>query len=208
LASIDTFILIGGRSTRLGQDKAFVDFDGETLAARAGRIAREAINDTKVTFVAASEKQFDDDATTRLGASVITDERRGFGAWSGLHAALADAETDWIFVMACDQPFITPEFLKFLMEQIGDDADIVVPTQPDGRRQMLCAYYRVRTTRPIVEEILTSGNRLPPLTILSNRLRIRTVGFDEYRMMKNADRFFLNINTEADLEQLNKNISS
>jgi molybdopterin-guanine dinucleotide biosynthesis protein A len=186
---LETFILIGGRSRRFGSDKAFFEFEGEPLAARIARVAQTA-NPGTVRFVAASETQFGAQ-TGNLGKQVITDARSGLGPWSGLHAALLNSTSEWTLVLACDLPFVTEDLLKKLAALTNDDIDAVVPRQPDGRLQPLCAVYRTGKTRSFVEISLDAGTDLPPISSIFEKLRTRvvTVDGDELR----------NANTPADL---------
>src|SRR6187402_2116512 len=96
---IDAFILIGGRSERFGRDKAFVEFEGETLAARAARIVESGLSPIHLRFVASAEDQFVAQLVFALGKPMVTDLEPGFGAWSGVHAALAYAHAEWAFVL-------------------------------------------------------------------------------------------------------------
>src|SRR6476619_1478962 len=98
--NIDSFILIGGRSSRMGRDKALVELGGQTFAERALTTVHEAFPDSRVTFVAANEAQFGIEAI-RGGAPFVFDLVEVRGPLGGIHAALSYAQTPWIFVMAC-----------------------------------------------------------------------------------------------------------
>ena len=196
---LDAFILIGGRSSRLGDDKAFVEIGGKTLAARSAQMIETALSPVRITFVAGSEGQFKTDLLSSLGHPVITDLKPGLGAWSGIDVALVNARSKWIFIFASDLPFVSIELLQLLAGFADGGNDAVVPRQPDGRLQPLCAFYRVSSALAAVEEILAVGGRLPPLTAIFNRLKTRVIGSDEYSGLENADKLFLNINTAADL---------
>src|SRR6476659_6598378 len=102
----EAFILIGGRSSRLGTDKAFVELDGMTLAERAVANVQRGLSPQRITMVAGSSTQF---ATEAIIADVpfIFDLYEGRGPLGGLHSALAYARTPWIFVLACDYPFVS-----------------------------------------------------------------------------------------------------
>jgi molybdopterin-guanine dinucleotide biosynthesis protein A len=195
----DAYILIGGRSSRFGTDKAFVEFEGEMLAARAARIVETALAPTRTTLIAAVEDQFDPKLLSKLDRPVIFDLMPGFGAWSGLHTALCSAQGEWIFFSACDHPFTTPEFLKLIASTIVDPYDAIIPRQPDGRLQSLCAFYRARAALPLVEQALAAGGRIPALTTIFDSLKTYIVEPDEYGGLENADKFFLNFNTPADI---------
>lgn len=197
---LDAFILIGGRSSRLGTDKAFVELGGKTLAELAANTIDAALKPQHIAFVAASDTQFRDRIPFALDHPVITDLMPGFGAWSGLHAALAYARTEWALVMACDLPFLSAEYLKRLAALIDDEHDAVLSIQPNGQAQPLCALYRVRPVLAQVGSMLDAGRSLPPLALLFSDIRTRTMASDEYDDMPEADTMFLNINAESDLK--------
>lgn len=196
---IDSFILIGGRSRRLGRDKAFVEVDGETLAERAARTIESGLSPSHITFVAAAEDQFDPKVLFELARPMVADLKPGFGSWSGVHAALSYSRMEWTFVLACDLPFVTPDFLALLAHQTETDVEAVIPRQPDGRLQPLCAFYR---TRPALEKIgpmLDLQQSLPPLNSVSGILRSRMVEPAEFGLLADSDKFFHNVNTPDDV---------
>jgi len=190
LMDVDVFILIGGRSSRFGSDKAFFEFEGEALAARMARVARMAHPGAQVRFLAASGAQFGE-KTTELGAPAVFDLRPGSGAWSGVHAALSCSQAEWTLILACDLAFVTAEFLRSLLENAMENVDAVVPRQPDGKLQPLCAVYRTHAVRPIVEKNIDSGGRLPPLASIFESLPTAIIDVDP-EMLRN-------INSPADL---------
>jgi molybdenum cofactor guanylyltransferase len=195
---IEAFILIGGKSSRLGTDKAFVEIAGQTLAARAVGMVEKGLLPARITFVAASETQFKTQLLAGLGHPLVSDLKPGFGAWSGLSTALAHAKSEWILALACDLPLVSVELLQLLAGFADRDVDAVVPRQPDGQLQPLCAIYRVKTAHSVTEAMFTDAAR-PPLRAIFGELRTRIVKPDEYRDLPNAGKLFLNVNTEADL---------
>jgi molybdenum cofactor guanylyltransferase len=196
---IDAFILIGGRSRRLGRDKAFVKVGGASLARTAMDTVVESGIARKITFVTGSEAQFGIEATT-LDAPFVFDLVPGRGPLGGLHAALGYAGTSWILLLACDYPLVTPELIRLMAERLSERKNAVAPEQADGRPQPLCAFYRVAAATPVVTEIIERPRVPPPMTEILDRLGVDLVKYEEYAHLPGADGFFLNINTEADLE--------
>lgn len=196
---LEAFILIGGRSKRFGRDKAFAAFGGETLATRAGRVIETSLAPGQITYVTGAETQFDTAGPAGLSHPVIADLKPGFGAWSGIHAALSHARSKWALVLACDLPLVSAGLLQLLAAFALRDIDAVVPRQPDGRLQPLCAFYRVRSVLARVEEMLAGTARLPPLNTIFGRVKTRVVGRDEYSDLPQADELFLNVNNATDL---------
>ena len=198
--NIEAFILIGGRSSRLGTDKAFVELGGRTLAQRAVEDVRRGLSPERITMVAGSSTQFAKEAIT-ADTPFIFDLLEGRGPIGGLHAALSYASTPWIFVLACDYPFVSSELIGLLADNVDDEYGAVVPEQDDGRLQPLCAFYKVETARAIVEEIIERPRVSPPMHEVVDLLNPLVVKFSKYGDLDGSEEFFVNINTVEDLER-------
>jgi phospholipid/cholesterol/gamma-HCH transport system ATP-binding protein len=131
---VTAFILAGGKSTRMGADKAFVLLDGRTLLARCLDLARSVTADVRI--VGDSEKFGD-------FASVVEDVFRDCGPLGGIHAALRATSTELNLILAVDVPFAPPPFLRYLITraQSSPTALATVP-RAGGGWQPLCAIYR------------------------------------------------------------------
>jgi molybdopterin-guanine dinucleotide biosynthesis protein A len=196
--TVDAYILIGGRSHRLGRDKASALLGGATLAQRAYRTVSEALPASRIAFVAGYETQFAIEAIA-AGGRFIFDLITDRGPLGGLHAALADAQTPWIFVLACDYPFVTLDLVRSIAKQISNDHGAAVPMQQDGRLQPLCAFYKVQMARPLVQQIIDRPRVPPPLHEVVADLNPRIVESAEFADLAASDAFFININTADDL---------
>src|ERR1700738_620915 len=105
------YVLAGGGSTRLGQDKALIEFDGKPLLLRAVHVLESAVR--PVTVVASRRKYAD------LGIQIIPDEWPGSGPLGGIvtalrHTALDAPSREWSLILACDMPFVTTDWLAFV----------------------------------------------------------------------------------------------
>src|SRR5512142_2916527 len=101
------FVLAGGRSSRMGQDKALLPWKGSTLIES---VAREVFNAAgSVTLIGSPERY------GSLGFPVISDKIQGCGPLGGLHAALSVTTAEWNILVACDMPAVTSELLKELL---------------------------------------------------------------------------------------------
>jgi len=128
------FVLAGGRSSRMGQDKALLPWQGSTLLESAAR---------KVQQVAGSATIIGDPKLYRhLGFPVVADRIPGCGPLGGLYTALSTTPAEWNVLVACDMPHITIEVLSGLLAQI-DSTDAIVP-RTDGHWEPLCAVYHRR----------------------------------------------------------------
>jgi len=174
---IDAFVLIGGRSSRFGSDKAFAEIDGESLAERVARIIEQAFPGVSVKFIAADEAQFRGQ-TERLRRPVLFDSKPGYGTWSGVHTALSNSRAEWTLVIACDLPFISAEFLRRLASEAAGDVDAIAARQSDGRLQPLCSIYRTATVDPLIQHEIEREERPRPLTSVFAHVPIAIVDAD------------------------------
>lgn len=182
------FILAGGASSRMGEDKSRLSLGGRTFVeAAAGALRVVATRVSVVSSRAGAESH---------GLPVVEDLRAGLGALGGLHAALASCRAEWAAVVACDLPFVTGELLARLLSECTAETDAVVPVQEDGRVQPLCAMYRARVCLEQVEELIRAGELRP--RVLLSRVRARLVAFEELRDLQGSTRFFVNVNTPED----------
>ena len=100
------FVLAGGKSSRMGRDKALVEFRGQPLVAHALRILHEA---GLPAAIAGSQPGLD------AYAPVIADLRPGLGPLGGICAALASIQTQWAVFVSVDQPLLPPLLLRSLL---------------------------------------------------------------------------------------------
>jgi len=128
------FVLAGGKSSRMGSDKALLKINGITLVQHVAEQVYQAVGN--VTLVGDPEQY------SNLSYPVIRDIFPARGPLSGIHAALAASHTQWNLVVACDMPEVTTAFLTQLIEraQCGR-SHAVIPAGPSGRPEPLCAAY-------------------------------------------------------------------
>ena len=127
-------VLCGGRSTRMGRDKAALPFGAETLLARVVRTARMIADD--VVVVGEPHQQM----PPRV--RVVRDAVEGLGPLAGLSTGLAAVDGDRALLLACDMPLLRPALLRGLLALAGDH-DASVPLV-DGVPMTTCAVYATR----------------------------------------------------------------
>jgi molybdopterin-guanine dinucleotide biosynthesis protein A len=130
-------VLTGGRSSRMGRDKALLPFRGGTLAQSVAHIVADAAG--SVTLVG------DPAVYASLGFPTVGDRYPGEGPRGGILTALAHTTADWNLVTACDMPGLDVELLKTLLDAAEQsDVDALVPAGPSGLPEPLCAIYHRR----------------------------------------------------------------
>ncbi|MCT2581943.1 molybdenum cofactor guanylyltransferase [Actinophytocola gossypii] len=132
-------VLAGGRSSRMGEPKAALEWHGSTLLYRAAAILARTVAGPVVVVAAPGQ------AVPELpgGVAVVEDPVEGRGPVQGLAvglAAVAD-RADAAFVCSTDLPFLHPAFVRRVLRELDASVDVVLPVA-HGYRQPLAAAYR------------------------------------------------------------------
>jgi molybdopterin-guanine dinucleotide biosynthesis protein A len=144
-------IQAGGKSRRMGVNKALLSFNGEVLIHRVYRRLLPIADEILVTGG-------DPGVRAALPVQMIPDMRPNTGALGGIFAALLSATNPLLAVVACDMPFASPKlFLAAIALLESSGADAVVPCSLEGPEPMH-AVYRQETCLPAVQRSLMEGN--------------------------------------------------
>ena len=192
-SDVVVFILAGGKSTRMGTDKAFVPLDGRTLLARALDLARSVSREVKIVGDRAKFAPF---------APVVEDIFPGCGPLAGIHAALRASTTELNVILAVDIPFISLALLQHLVTR-ARSAPSVLATVPrsNGGWQPLCAVYRPGFA-DAAEQALKRGHY--KIDALFEELNTQAVAEDELETAGFSPRIFRNLNTPEELAEASK----
>lgn len=147
----EAFILVGGRSSRFGSEKALFEIDGRAMVLRVADALSPYL--ATVTLVGHSAK------CQNLGLPLIPDTVTGAGPLGGIVSALEHAHAPRCLVVGCDMPLLASAPLALLLKEAArTDAEALVPRTPDGRLQPLCAVYAKRAREPL-SRALRAGER-------------------------------------------------
>ena len=130
---ITGIILAGGRSKRMGTDKAFLTLNGKTLLERSIELIQPFCD----TILISSNNT----AHKKSGYKIIPDEIPDCGPIGGIYSCLKQSETVWNFVISVDSVFVEPEFVKFLISEI-EEFDAVVPVHSKGKEPLIALYHK------------------------------------------------------------------
>ena len=202
-------LLAGGRSQRMGRDKAWVEMAGRPLV----RWVLDALQmATESQVIVAREGGRAVARLEALGLPVVVDHFEARGPLTGIHAGLKASGTDLNVVVACDLPLVSAHLLAYLAGVVGSwhaavpyvgegeppDAPGTVrgQTARDAGLQPLLAAYRRACIAPL-ERLIASGP--VPTTALISVIRARIIHPDAWRTVDPDGRSFFNVNTHEDL---------
>jgi molybdenum cofactor guanylyltransferase len=197
---LNAFILAGGQSTRMGRDKALLEFQGRPLIVHA--VARlRALGFSP--YIAGSRPDL------AACAPVIPDHYPGSGPLAGIEAALSSSNADLNLFLPIDLPLLPVEFVRWMTARARETSALATIPQIQGRPQPLCAIYH-RTLLPYAQSALAAGDRKVMRVVESaaslsssklDRFDVETIAACvDFTTALPVHRWFQNLNTPADLQ--------
>lgn len=184
-------ILSGGRNTRMGVNKAFLEIGPSSLMDQTLDIFRRLFSDILiVTNDPLSYLEFDD-------AAVVTDIYKGKGPLGGIYTGLFYAKNPLAFTCPCDMPFLNEDFIAYMIRQAGKH-DVVVPELSHGYQPLHAIYSR--NCLPSIKRLLLMDKL--KITGFYRDIRVLAIGEEQIRPFNPDGRLFSNLNTPGDVEKL------
>ena len=182
-------ILSGGKSLRMGQDKAFVEIAGLPMIERILRVLSALFEET---LIVANEI----DPYRRLDTSIYSDAIPDRGALGGLYTGLLFSSFDASFCVGCDMPFLNSSLISYLTDRI-EGHDAVVPRTVDGLQPLHAVYSKncLGAIRRVLEEKKDKVIDFYPL------VNVKVIPESDFSFLAGWKDSFLNINTPEDLDQ-------
>ncbi|MDD4334633.1 MAG: molybdenum cofactor guanylyltransferase [Desulfotomaculaceae bacterium] len=182
-------ILAGGKSRRMGMDKAFLTVGRDAMIERAAAELGKVFTEILISGG-------DEETGARLGLKVVPDLIKGWGPLSGIHASLLAAQSRKCLLVPCDMPFLSAG-LASIMVGLSDGYDVTVPQHGDYLQPLFAVYDK--NCIAAVEEALRDGRH--KVVDFYPRVRVKYVSEMILRAAADIDTVFFNVNTPLDLEK-------
>jgi molybdenum cofactor guanylyltransferase len=186
-------LLAGGRSSRMGTDKALIEIEGIPLIQRIARLAQSLTS--QVYVVTSTPEKYQ----SYVPECQLVRETNPQGSLTGFSLGLAEIQTEWVLLLACDLPNLKIEPLEewaSRLPQIAIDAIAYLPHHPKGW-EPLCGFYRRKALSPLQKYIAGGGRSFQEW--LPQHLVVEIP-------VANRDLLF-NCNTPADLKAVRENLA-
>ncbi len=185
--NITGIILAGGKSSRMGTDKALVNIGNKPMIEHIfnllNRIFPQIIISTN-----------NPDRYVFLGSRTIGDEKSGLGPVGGIYTCLKAMNTPKAFVTACDLPYITEELIRYVIWHAGL-GEFVVPSLNGNQLEPLCAIYD-KSVAGVLEKMIERND----LSLRNLQYSCKAVVLPVSEDLSFYDeKLFLNINTPGDI---------
>lgn len=186
ITDITGVLLAGGKSRRMGRDKACIEVAGRPLFVKALDFLCQSFK----TVIIAGDRS--DLASQEIRS--IPDIYPG-SALGGIYTGLSYVQTDWAFVIPCDMPYPDSRILELLFEQ-RDGVDAVVPETPDGYEPAFALYHK--NCLPTFEKALQQGRR--SIYRLYPELNVRFLNWRD--LPEGWEKGLMNVNTPDELAEI------
>ncbi len=187
--SCSGIILSGGLNTRMGgKNKALLSLGGQTILDRLYNTFQGLFDE--VLLVTKDPVQY-----LSWDFMIVSDLFPLPSSLTGIHAGLFHASATHAFITACDTPFLRPELIKALLDELEPKWDVIMPVTEQGN-QPLCAIYSKRCIKPI-ERQLKNGD--PKILNFFPKIKVKEIPEAELRSADPHLISFFNINTPEDL---------
>ncbi|BCS52216.1 molybdenum cofactor guanylyltransferase [Geobacter sp. SVR] len=183
-------ILAGGRSSRMGSDKALLPYRGgrfvEAIHRRLSGIFDE------VLLVTNNPEQYD-----FLPCRKVPDIHAGMGVLAGIHSGLYHSNNPAIFVVACDMPYLVEELIRRLASR-ADAGGVLIPESPQGLEPLHAVYGK--GCLAAIEAALLSGQRR--IVSFFDRTNVSKMNMEQVALFDPSFVSFINVNTPSDYFEL------
>jgi molybdopterin-guanine dinucleotide biosynthesis protein A len=185
-------ILSGGKSVRMGENKAFLQIEGVPIITRVYELFKELFREV---IIVTNQREFFEDFDSKIYQDLIPDK----GALGGLYTGIFFSSFQYSFCVACDMPFIKKSLVEYLIKNVQNN-DVVVPRTRDGI-QPLHAIYSKNCLRPI-KQIIEEGKY--KIIDMYKMVRVRIVEEHEFLSLDPFRDSFINVNTPEELLSLRR----
>lgn len=189
ITDVTGVLLAGGKSRRMGRDKRFLAIGEETLLTRSLTVLRSVFQGVQVVIA-------QDSPPLECDAPVLRDLIPHCGSLGGLYTGLKQAETEWVFAVACDMPFLDAATIRHFLG-LKQAADVVMAKLQNGFQPTHALYHR--NCLPVMESLIQAQAFKIQCLADHPALRVRLVTPDELAVLDPEGRSFYNVNTPADL---------
>lgn len=185
-------ILVGGKSSRMGSNKAFLELKGKTFIELQIDLLREIFDDIFISANTSSEYE-------HLNLSIFKDVYPGKGPLGGIYTSLINSSSLHTFMLACDMPFIGSELINHLKD-LTKEYDVVIPKSEKGL-EPLHAFYSKKCIDPIKRSLEEDNLRI---TSFFPHVNVKIVELDNLNLSDCFKNSIKNLNTRDDYEDVTK----
>ena len=187
-SKITGIILAGGKSSRMGRDKGWIELNNKPLINYAIEALKPYCNEL---VISSNSKEY-----KSLGYPVYEDKIKRCGPMGGIYSSLLHSSSRYNMVLSCDMPLISTELIKYVLDK-SIEGKLSLPVHGANFMEPLCAVYPLEII-PHLEKFIKEGKL--KLIDLVNSIPTEQIMIDPSKYFYHPD-LFHNINRPGDLER-------
>lgn len=187
-------ILAGGKNSRLpGKKKTFHKVGDSMILDSIYEVFSKLFKE--VIIVVNDPKEF-----AGWDMTLVTDIIPSKCAMAGLHAGLFYASYPYVYVAACDTPFVNPSVIEYIVGEIEPGYEVIIPRTDDGLEPLSAAYSK--DCIPLIENCLAQDIFM--IKKFFRKKKVKEIPVEKLKALDPHMRFIFNVNTPDDLETANQ----
>lgn len=187
--NVTGIILAGGKSTRIGTNKAFLKIGGYTIVEEIYSKLKDVLS--RVIIIANEIERFN-----FLGAQIAPDIIPFKGPLGGIYTGLIESSSFHNFITACDMPFLHQGMVEYMLDE-SNACDVIVP-EYKRRLEPLCAVYSKNCIEPIENQLRQNNLKV---TDFFQFVKTKVISEQEIIRYDPKGMCFININTAKEYER-------
>lgn len=188
--NITGIILAGGKSTRMGQNKSFLNLNGKTVIERIVRLMKSIFHEVIIITNTPDEYDF-------INIPLYKDIFEYKGPLAGIHSGLTHSNNEKNFVISCDTPLMEQEMIEFIINYKTDKP--ITVCRADGFVQQLVGLYS-NTVLKTISNLLTTKNQNSSVLSLLDKIVPEIINVENYDIYK--EHMFFNMNRPEDYDKI------
>ena len=168
--------------------KAFIEVEGQKIIERNLEIMKKSFREIFIVTNQPEEYIY-------LNMPLLGDIYNVRGPMTGVFTSLMNASNRWVFISACDMPFLNRDLIEYMASKI-DNSDAVVPVKK-GKTEPLFAFYSKRLLVSMGKSILSDKRSLKDFL---NNKRVQYIKISEIKKIDPEAKSFINLNNPEDID--------
>ncbi len=191
-------ILAGGKSSRMGFDKQLLKINDELIYQGVSKSLKAMFSDIAVVT---NTPNLYENSSIR----VLKDEYKDMGPLAGIHVALKHSQSEYVYLLACDMPVISPSYVSYMKRRIEETGADICVSERNGKIEPFNAFYSTSLLSDLEKRLEDKNSSLFKFISSANTLVISQSDAENY---DNALEMFTNLNTKGEYDGFLKKVSS
>lgn len=197
-------ILAGGKSSRMGFDKQLLFINEKRLIYSIACNLEKHFEDI---IIISNKIELYKDSKYKI----ISDEIKNMGPLSGISVGLNTSMSKYVYIVACDMPYIDYKYIEYMKSKIDKDIKQCIAydmyiSKIDGRIELFHGFYKRDLGKEIKEYLLNSDRKSIISFFERTNKKVKFIKDDEFNKYKFKKDMFINLNTKEDLNLLKRDV--